>query len=222
MPQHEAAWRDFIEGPLHSADGAPWRHDPAFAVLAEETGLRDSIGGHVASALRQVLGLVQALHQVDLQAMIHTARPARGLSLGFGMNVLEPYDLLQVLELDVVHGYEWIDEQVIEAAQTLQSLRAASPDLPSRIRLHHSTIGDLRALEDGSVHAIQVANVFNWEIPMMPETFEGAVREMLRVLGDGGIVFSRGSAGVLEEALTPHGDLLLHTPQVSVFQKAAV
>ncbi len=221
MPEHKAAWHDFIENPLYDADRAPWRHDPAFAVLTAETGLRDSIGGHVASALGQVLGLVQALHQVDLKAVILSARPARGLSLGFGMNILEPYDLLQVLELDVVHGYEWIDEQVIEAAQALQSLRAASPHLPSRIRLHHSTIGNLSALEDGSVRAIHVANVFNWEIPMMPETFAGAVREMLRVLGDGGIVFSRGSAGVLEESLAPHGHLLLHTPQVAVFQKVA-
>lgn len=221
MPNPNAAWRDFIEGPLHDADRAPWRHDPAFAVLAAESGLRDSIGGHAASVLTQVLGLVQALHRVDLKAVIHATRPARGLSLGFGMNVLEPYDLLQALELDVVHGYEWIDEQVIEAAQTLQSLRASSPDLSSRIRLHHSTIGDLSALENGSVRAIHVANVFNWEIPMMPETFEGAVREMLRVLGDGGIVFSRGSAGVLEESLAPHGHLLLHTPQVAVFQKSS-
>ena len=221
MPEREDAWRDFIEGPLYAVGRAPWQHDPAFAVLTEETGLRDSIGGHVASALTQVLGLVQALAQVDLKATIRSIRPAWGLSLGFGMNVSEPYDLLQVLELDVVHGYEWVDEQVIEAAQTLQSLRAASPDLPSRIRLHHSTMSDLSGLENDSVRAVHVANVFNWEIPMMPETFAGAVREMLRVLGDGGIIFSRGSAGVLEESLAPYGHLLLHTPQVTVFQKAS-
>ncbi len=215
----ELPWRDFIEGPLHSAAQAPWRHDPAYAVLAEEAGLRDSIGGHVASALTQVLGLVQALTQVDLKAVIHATRPAWGLSLGFGMNVLEPHDLLQILELDGVHAYEWIDEQVIEAAQTLQSLRAEAPDLPSRLRLYHGTIGDLSALADGSVRVVHVANVFNWEIPMMPETFDAAVRELLRVLGDGGIVFSRGSAGVLEESLAPHGQWLLHTPQVTVFQK---
>ncbi len=54
---------------------------------------------------------------------------------------------------------------------------------------------------------------------MTPSTFEGAMREMLRVLAAGRVVLSRGSAGVLETRLASYGHMLLQTPLVSVFQK---
>jgi hypothetical protein len=55
------AWRAFMEGPLYVDTDSPWRDDPAFAVIAAYAGLRDSIGGHVALALRQAIGLVRAM-----------------------------------------------------------------------------------------------------------------------------------------------------------------
>ena len=131
MSLPEATWKAFIEGPVYAYAQTPWRDDPAFGVLSEHPGLRDSIGGDVASALTLAIELVQAIARIDLHDLVRTRRPARGLSLGFGMNVLEPYDLLQVFELDRVYAYEWIGEQVIEAARTLQALRAAEPALPT-------------------------------------------------------------------------------------------
>ena len=134
------------------------------------------------------------------------------------MNALEPYDLLQVFQLDLVHAYEWVGEHVIEAAQALAALRTENPLLPTRIRLHHGTMSELSALADGSIRVVYVANVFNPEIPMAPETFGRALEEIVRVLGAGGVVLSRGSSGALEAELAQHGRLLLQTPLVSVFQ----
>lgn len=213
-------WRQFIEGPLYPDADVPWRGDPAYSLLLQFPGLRDSIGGYVAPALTQAIGLVQALTRVDLHDLMRARRPARGLSLGFGMNMRESYDLLQVFELDVVHGYEWIGEQVVDAARSLQSLQHSQPDLSTRIRLHHGTMSDLHALPDASIRVVYTANVFNHEIPMAPETFERTVREILRVLEPEGIVVSRGSSGVLEASLASHGRMLVQTPLVSVFQVA--
>ena len=108
-------WHDFIEGVVYPDNEVPWRDDPAYAAILEHPGLRDSIGGHVAPALRQAIGLVQAFAQVDLLAVIREARvqgtteagscdseseriegeesSVQGLCLGFGTNVLEPYGL---------------------------------------------------------------------------------------------------------------------------------
>jgi hypothetical protein len=109
-------WQAFIAGPVYAETDAPWRDDPAFATLSEFPGLRDSIGGRIAEALAQAVGLVKALGQVDLLAVVQRHTQPRGLCLGFGMNALEPYDLLQVFSLAQVHAYEWIGEQVVEAA----------------------------------------------------------------------------------------------------------
>jgi hypothetical protein len=214
-------WRAFIEGPVYCSARIPWRDDPAFAVIREHAGLRESLGGHVGAALTLASGMVQATSQVDLVAIVQAQRPAYGLCLGFGMHALEPYELLQAFDLDAVHAYEWIAEHVVEAAQMLQSLCAQEPALPERIRLHHGTLSDLRVLDDGTIRVIYTGNVFNHEIPMTPATFDGAVREILRVLAPGGVVLIRGSAGVLETHLAPYGCLLLHTPLMAVFQKAS-
>jgi hypothetical protein len=216
-----SSWQAFIAGPVYTDDHIPWRADPAFAEIATHPGLRDSIGGRSAPALIQALGLVRAIAGIDLLEVMSARRPARGLCLGFGMNSLEPYDLLQVCRLDQVHAYEWIAEQVIEAAQTLQALQRDEPCLPRRIRLHHGTLSDLCALTDASIQVIYTANVFTWEVPMMPETFSKAIQEVLRVLANGGVVLSRGSAGRFEAHLAPHGRLLLPTAHLSVFQKGA-
>ena len=214
-------WRAFIEGAVYCADRVPWRDDPAFAVISEHAGLRDSLGGHVGSALTLASGMVHATSQTHLAAIVQAQRPAYGLCLGFGMNALEPYDVLQAFDLDGVHAYEWIAEQVIEAAQMLQSLCLEDPSLPERIRLHHGTLSDLRALDDASIRVIYTGNVFNHEIPMTPATFAGALQEMLRVLVPAGVVLIRGSAGVLETHLAPHGCMLVQTPLMAVFQKGA-
>lgn len=215
----DQGWREFIEGELYADAIAPWGADPAFALVLQFPGLRDSVGGRVADALRQAVGLVRAVAGVDLEALVRAHRPAQGLCLGFGMNVLEPYDLLRVLGLDRVHAYEWVGEQVVEAAQALQALRTTEPLLPAQVRLHHGTISDLGALADGSVRAAYAANVFNAEIPMSPETFAAAVREIVRVLERGGVLISRGSSGLLEAELQRYGHLLLATPLVSVLRK---
>ncbi len=217
--QHQD-WRDFIVGELYADVQAPWRNDPAFALLLGLPGLRESIGGRSSGALNQAIGLVRALAQVDLLEVIRVNKPAQGLCLGFGTNTLEPYDLLQVLRLDRVHAYEWIGAHVVEAAQTLQALRAEDPLLPTRIRLHHGTISDLNAIADGTIRVAYVANVFNPEIPMTDETFARALREIVRVLNGGGIVLSRGSSGALEAGLAQHGRMLLQTPLISVFERA--
>src|SRR6266540_2912489 len=141
-PDRGLAWKEFVEGQIHADAQAPWRNDPAFALLLEFPGLRESVGGRIAVALTQAIGLVRALAQVDLLEVVQASAPAQGLCLGFGMNALEPYDLLRVFELDVVHAYEWVGEHVIEAAQALAALRAEDPLLPTRIRLHHGTISD--------------------------------------------------------------------------------
>jgi hypothetical protein len=217
----DESWRKFIVGPLYADSDAPWRTDPAYQFLLQFSGLRDAVGGQVAPALTQAVGLVQALAQVDLHALARQHRPALGLCLGFGMNMFEPYDLLQVFALDCVHAYEWIGEHVVEAAQSLHAFKAAEYDLSARIRLHHGTMSDLGALAGNSVRVAYVANVFNPEIPMAPETFSQAVSELLRVLEREGVIISRGSSGVFEEALAGHGKLLLQMPLVSVFQKRA-
>ncbi|HJY84749.1 MAG TPA: hypothetical protein VKK81_27160 [Candidatus Binatia bacterium] len=214
-------WRDFIEGELYPDAQAPWADDPAFALLLQVPGLRESLGGRITGALHQAIGLVRALAQVDLLEVARTRRPALGLCLGFGMNMLEPYDLLQVFGLDQVHAYEWISEHVIEAAQGLQALRAEAPLLSTRIRLHHGTISDLGAIADGAIRVVYVANVFNPEIPMTEETFAKAVQEIVRVSEVGGVLLSRGSPGALEAALSRHGRMLLQTPLISVFEKTA-
>ncbi len=212
-------WRRFIEGDLFSDADAPWRDDPAYGLLLQFTGLRDSVGGQVAPALTQAIGLVQALTHINLLDLVRNRRPAQGLSLGFGMNVMEPYDLLRVFALDCVHGYEWIGEHIIEAAQSFSVLQHSDPTLPSRLRLHHGTMSDLSALANQSMRVIYVANVFNPEIPMAPETFARTVSEMLRVLEPEGIVLSRGSSGIFEATLAPQGRMLLQTPLISVFQR---
>ena len=212
-------WQDFVEGEIYADVEAPWRNDPAYTLLLQFPGLRESVGGRITDALNQAVGLVRAMTQVDLLEKVRTNRPARGLCLGFGLNVLEPYDLLRVFALDRVHAYEWIGEHVIEAAQALQALRATDPPLPGRIRLHHGTLSDLGALANGSIGIVYVANVFNPEIPITEETFEQTVKEIVRVLTPGGFLLSRGSSGVLETALSQHGRMLLQTPLVSVFQK---
>lgn len=219
LDERDQTWNAFIEEPIYPDDQVPWREDPAYATILEYPGLRDSIGGHVAPALQQAIGLVKAMAQVDLLEFVRTNRPARGLCLGFGTNMLEPYDLLTVFELDQVHAYEWIGEQVIEAAQFLHSRRADDVQLAEKIRLHHGTISDLSALPDQSIQLIYTANMFNHEIPMSADTFERAVQELLRVLATEGCVISRGSAGVFEERLTQHCQTLLHNPLVSVFRR---
>jgi hypothetical protein len=213
-------WRDFIEGELYPDAQVPWRDDPAYVLLLQVPGLRESVGGRLTLALNQAIGLVRALAGVDLCEVVRVSQPVQGLCLGFGMNFMEPYDLLQVFKLDRVHVYEWIGEHIVEAAQAFQALRAADPLLPDRIRLHHGTISELSALADGSIHVVYTANVFNPEIPMTDETFARAVQEIVRVLGVGGVMLSRGSAGGLETELARYGRMLLQTPLISVFEKA--
>lgn len=212
-------WQAFVTGPIYGDVDAPWRDDPAFATLCEFPGLRESIGGRIAAALAQAVGLVQAMTHVDLLSIVQSHPRPQGLCLGFGMNALEPYDLLQVFSLAEVHGYEWIGQHVMEAAQTLAALTQGERHLSERIRLHHGTISDLRALPDSSIQVVYVGNVFTHEIPMRAETFSRAVAEILRVLADDGILLSRGSSGVFEAALRPAGTLLLDNPLVSVFQR---
>ena len=220
MASQDQEWKAFIEGDIYPDDNVPWRNDPAYATILEYSGLRDSIGGHVAPALQQAIGLVQAIAQVDMREVLRANRPAHGLCLGFGTNMLEPHDLLTVFELDRVHGYEWIGEHVIEAAQFLHTRRAEDGQLAEKIRLHHGTISDLSTLRDESIQVMYTANMFNREIPMSAETFQRALQEMLRVLDNDGFVLSRGSAGVLEEQLVRQCCTLLNNPLVSVFQKS--
>jgi hypothetical protein len=210
----------FLAGPVYTEAEAPWRDDPAFTLLSQYPGLRDSVGGRVADALTQAIGLVQAMKRVDLHALAHQHRPATGLCLGFGMNLMEPYDLLRTFALDCVHAYEWMSEQVLDAARMYAVLQNQdSALLATHLRLHHGTISDLSAVADDSVGVVYVANVFNREIPMTAATFDRALREILRVLTSGGLVLSRGSADALETELVPHGRFLLHIPLIAVFQK---
>jgi hypothetical protein len=219
MASYDQEWQAFIEGEVYPDDQVPWRDDPAYAMIFEYPGLRDSIGGHVAPALQQAIGLVKAMAQVDLLEMVRTNRPAHGLCLGFGTNMLEPHDVLTVFGLDQVHGYEWIGEQVVEVAQFLHTRRADDAQLAEKIRLHHGTVSDLSALADESIQVVYTANMFNREIPMSEETFNGGVQEMLRVLANDGFILSRGSAGMLEQQLARQCRTLLNNPLVSVFQK---
>ncbi len=212
-------WQAFIEGVVYADAEVPWGNDPAYAMLREFPGLRESVNGRSAAAITQTLGLVQALTHVDMLQVVHANRPARGVCLGFGMNALEPYDLLQACALDIVHAYEWMGGEVVEAAQMLDALRVLDPLLPTRIRLHHGTLSRLETLTDASVHVVYAASVFNDEIPMSAATFNGALQEIVRVLAPGGFVVSRGSSGLLEAHLTSYGHMLLETPQVVVFQR---
>ena len=212
-------WQAFIEGAVYADAEAPWGNDPAYAMLQEFPGLRESVNGRMAAAITQTLGLVQAMTHVDVLQIVHANRPACGVCLGFGMNALEPYDLLQACALDVVHAYEWIRAEVVDAAQMLDALRALDPLLPKRIRLHHGTVSRLETLTNASVHVVYAASVFNDEIPMSATTFYGAVQEIVRVLAPRGFVISRGSSGLLEEHLAPYGRMLLETPHVAVFQR---
>lgn len=234
-------WHDFIEGVVHPDNEAPWRDDPAYVAILEHPGLRDSIGGHVAPALRQAIGLVQAMAQMDLLAVIRKARAqdtteagnchseseriegeessVQGLCLGFGTNTQEPYDLLKTFELDRVHAYEWIGEHVIEAAKAFETLRTSEPQLATQIRLHHGTVRDLSTLSDASIHVIYTANMFTREIPMTEMTFEQSMQEILRVLTPSGFVISRGSTGILEQYFAQPLKVLLQNPLVSVLQK---
>ena len=157
--------------------------------------------------------------RVDLFQVIQKNSPAVGLSLGFGTNAQEPYDLLKTFNLACVHAYEWIGEQVVDVAKAFERLRANEPQLPTQLRLHHGTVRDLSALADASIHVIYTANMFNREIPMTEETFTLSMQEMLRVLAPSGCVVSRGSAGILEQYLAQHLNILLENPLVSVLQK---
>ena len=213
------SWSDFIEGPVYPDNAVPWRHDPAYATMLEQPGLRDSIGSHIAPALRQAIGLVQALAQVNFLDVVRSHRPAVGLSLGFGSNTQEPYELLQTCELDCVHAYEWVGEHIVEAARAFETLRAHEPRLTTRLRLHHGTVSDLSALSTSAIHLIYTANMFNREIPMSADTFARSVQEIVRVLAPGGCLISRGSAGVLERSLAQYLHVLLENPLVSVLQK---
>lgn len=212
-------WSDFIEGSVYSDNAVPWQRDPAYTTLLEHPGLRDSIGSHVAPALQQAIGLVQAMTQVNLLDVVCSHRPAVGLSLGFGSNAQEPYELLKTFELDCVHAYEWIGEHVVEAAKAFERLRANEPRLTVRVRLHHGTVSDLSALNTSSIHLIYTANMFNREIPMSEDTFERSMQEIMRVLTPRGCLISRGSAGVLEQSLAQYLHVLLENPLVSVLQK---
>jgi hypothetical protein len=127
--------------------------------------------------------------------------------------------LLHALELDGVHAFEWIVEHLVESAKMLQGLRQSEPTLAEQIRLHQASISDLSFLSNASIHIIYTANVFTWEVPMMQATFDLGMQEILRVLTDDGIVFSKGSAGELEKRLSSHGTMLLPHPPVTVFQK---
>lgn len=213
------SWSDFIEGSVYPDNAVPWRHDPAYTTILEHLGLRDSIGSHVASALQQAIGLVQAMAQVNVLDVVRGHRPAVGLSLGFGSNAQEPYDLLKTFELDCVHAYEWIGGHIIEAAKAFEGLRADDPRLTTRIRLHHGTVSDLSALNTSSICLIYTANMFNREIPMSEDTFERSMQEIVRVLAPRGCLISRGSAGVLEQSLARYLHVLLENPLVSVLQK---
>ncbi len=212
-------WYDFIEGIVYPNNEVSWRDDPAFAAILGHPGLRDSVGGQVAPALQQAIGLVQALAQVDVLEVMRTNRPVAGLCLGFGTNPQEPYDLLKIFELDHAHAYEWIGEHVMEAAKAFEILRIKEPQLFTQIRLHHGTVRDLSALGDNSIHVIYTANMFTREIPMTEKTFEQSMQEILRVLAPSGFVISRGSAGMLEQYLAQHLKVLLHNPLVSMLQK---
>jgi len=218
-PTSPPPWQAFIDGVVYTEAAVPWGNDAAYVLLQEFPGLRESVNGRSTAALTQTFDLVQALTHVDMLQSVRANRPARGVCLGFGMNALEPYDLLQACALDIVHAYEWAGADVVEAAQMLDTLRALDPLLPTRIRLHHGTLSRLETLTDASVHVVYAASVFNDEIPMSAATFHGALQEIVRVLAPGGFVVSRGSSGLLEAHLAPYGHLLLETPQAAVFQR---
>ena len=213
------SWHDFIEEGVYADDVVPWRADPAYPVILEHPGLRDGIGGSVAPALQQSIGLVRAVRGIDLLAIAATRPPAVGLCLGFGSNLSEPYDILKTCRLDRVHAYDWIGPHVVEAAQAFDALRRTEPALAAQLRLHHGTVGNLGALEDASVHIIYTANVFTREIPMSDETFELAIDEIVRVLAPDGWLVSRGSAGRLEVGLKRRLLVLFDNPLVSVLQQ---
>ena len=218
-PSPGSDWRNFVDGPLYLASPPPWFDDPAYSLILAEPGLRDSLGGPVSPALRMACELVRALTEYDVVAHLRNQQHAQGLCLGFGSNLLEPYDLLRALPLGCVHACEWIGEHLVEAATMLQSLSADDPSLVRRIRLHQATIAALSFLNDATIQVIYTANMFTWEVPMQQKTFDLAIEEMMRVMTPGGVIFSKGSAGELERRLTPHGRMLLPHQPITVFQK---
>ena len=125
---------------------------------------------------------------------------------------------LNVFGLDGVHAYEWVGEQVLAAARGFAREDNAM-ELSHQVLLHHGTISALEAIPDASVLLVYTGNVFHPEVPMVPDTFDGATSEILRVLAPRGFVISRGSAGQLEVALSQNLELLLDNPLVSVLQK---
>lgn len=238
----KGCWRNFLGGPVYEVNAVPWLDDPAYAMILEQPGLRDQIGGNVAAALNQAIGLVGVVSGVDVGAVIEAERArkartraagssavrlqgrdgwnAQGLCLGFGNNFKEVYDVLKVFGLDGVHAYEWVGEHVLAAARGFAREDNAT-ELSRRILLHHGTISALGAISGASVLVVYTGNVFHPEIPMVPETFDGATSEILRVLAPQGFVISRGSAGQLELALSQKLKLLLDNPLVSVLQNPA-
>ncbi len=91
---------------------------------------------------------------------------------------------------------------------------------PSKTTLHLASISDLSFLPTASIHTNHTANLFTGEVPIMQATFDLGMQEILRVLADDGIVFSKGSAGELEKRLSPHGTMLLpHPPGNGISEK---
>jgi len=58
-PASPPPWQAFIEGVVYADAEAPWGNDPAYAMLQEFSGLRESVNGRSAAALMQTLGLVE-------------------------------------------------------------------------------------------------------------------------------------------------------------------
>src|SRR5947199_9068112 len=94
-PPQDQGWQEFVEGQIHADAQAPCRDDPAVAPLLEFPGLREGVGGRIAAALTQAIGLVRALTRVDLLKVAGASAPAQGLCLGSGRNAREPSGLLR-------------------------------------------------------------------------------------------------------------------------------
>jgi hypothetical protein len=85
--------------------------------------------------------------------------------------------------------------------------------------LRETVNGRMAAAITQTLGLVQALTQVNDEIPMSAATFQGARREIVRVLAPGGFVVSRGSSGLPEAHLAPYGHMLLKTPQVAVFQR---